>query len=53
MDSKNSISLENFHIPRWKELPSIDLYLDQVVTFVNSCLSPYIFFLFKPTKRRK
>lgn len=44
MDSKNNISLENFHIPRWKELPSIDLYLDQVVTFVNSCLSPYIFF---------
>ena len=45
MDSKNNISLENFHIPRWKELPSIDLYLDQVVTFV--------IFWFKPTKRRK
>ena len=44
MDIKNSISLDNFHIPRWKEFPSIDLYLDQVVTFVNSCLSPYIFF---------
>lgn len=44
MDNKNVISINNFHIPRWDELPSVDLYLDQVVTLINSCLSPYIFF---------
>lgn len=25
----------NFHIPRWEELPNIDLYLDQVVTLLE------------------
>ena len=44
MTKKEEIKLDNFHIPRWKELPSVDLYLDQVVTLINSCLSPYIFF---------
>lgn len=44
MDNKNIISIENFHILRWNELPSVDLYLDQVVNLINSCLSPYIFF---------
>ena len=42
--NNTNISIENFHIPRWNELPSVDLYLDQVVIFINSCLSPYIFF---------
>lgn len=40
----DNISIENFHIPRWDELPSVDLYLDQVVKLINNCLSPYIFF---------
>ncbi len=31
-----------FHIPRWDELPDIDLYLDQVVTFIDKYLSSYI-----------
>lgn len=44
MTKKEEIKLDNFHIPRWNELPSVDLYLDQVVTLINSCLSPYIFF---------
>lgn len=44
MDKKNVISINNFHIPRWNELPNVDLYLDQVVTFINNFLSPYIFF---------
>ncbi len=35
-------SLQSFHIPRWEELPSIDLYLDQLVTLLDNCLSPYI-----------
>ena len=30
------------HLPRWNELPEIDLYLDQVVTFINSSLNSFI-----------
>lgn len=41
--NKKDFSIENFHIPRWNELPNIDLYLDQVVNLINSTLSPYIF----------
>lgn len=44
MNSQDNFSIEFFHIPRWNELPSVDLYLDQVVNLINSCLSPYIFF---------
>lgn len=32
-----------FHMPRWNQLPTVDLYLDQVVTLINSTLSPFIF----------
>lgn len=44
MKNTNTLSVENFHIPRWDELPTIALYLDQVVNLINSYLSPYIFF---------
>lgn len=44
MNNKNNISIKNFHIPRWNELPTVSLYLDQVVTLINSYLTPYIFF---------
>ena len=30
------------HIPRWNELPELDLYLDQVVTFIDKYLSSFI-----------
>ena len=30
------------HIPRWEELPELDLYLDQVVTFIDKYFSNYI-----------
>ncbi len=40
---KNKVKIEEFHIPRWKELPNVDLYLDQVVNLINSTLSPYIY----------
>lgn len=39
MPKKQIISLENFHIPRWKELPNVDLYMDQILTFINASLS--------------
>ncbi len=29
-------------MPRWNELPNVDLYLDQVVTFINSSLNSFI-----------
>ena len=41
--TKKDFSIKDFHIPRWNELPNIDLYLDQVVNLINSTLSPYIF----------
>ena len=35
-------SIEEFHIPRWEELPDLDLYLDQIVTILEKYLEPYI-----------
>lgn len=43
MSDNYTFSLNDFHIPRWKELPTINLYLDQVVNLINSCLTPLIF----------
>lgn len=37
-----SEEIENFHLPRWNELPNIDLYLDQVVCLLENYLSDYI-----------
>ena len=34
--------IANFHIPRWNELPTIDLYLDQLVSLLDQYLSNYI-----------
>lgn len=34
--------LNDIHMPRWNELPNVDLYLDQVVTFTNSSLNSFI-----------
>ena len=43
----------DFHIPRWDELPDIDLYLDQVVTFIDKYLSNYINFDSESNKEEK
>lgn len=40
---KRNFNINEFHIPRWNELPNVDLYLDQVVNLINSTLSPYFF----------
>lgn len=32
--------IDNFHIPRWDELPTLDLYMDQIVTYIDETLSP-------------
>ncbi len=36
--------LEYFRLPRWEELPSIDLYLDQVLSLLDEWLGPYLTF---------
>ena len=34
--------INSFHLPRWNEIPNIDLYLDQVVCYLEKYLSNYI-----------
>ena len=34
--------VSNFHIPRWDELPNLDLYMDQVLTYIENYLKDYI-----------
>ncbi len=34
--------IKDFHLPRWNELPNIDLYIDQLVTLLEYYLSGYI-----------
>lgn len=33
-------ALSTLHIPRWEELPDLDLYMDQVLSYLNSRLEP-------------
>ena len=35
-------TVSSFHIPRWNELPNLDLYLDQLVTIMEKNLKEYI-----------
>lgn len=39
---KEKINFINFHIPRWEELPDLDLYSDQTVTILEKNLLNYI-----------
>ena len=34
-------TIMKIHIPRWNELPEIDLYLDQVVNYIEKYLGQY------------
>lgn len=34
--------LISVHLPRWEELPNLDLYLDQVVTFIENIFQNYL-----------
>ena len=36
------MAMTNFHLPRWSELPNLDLYLDQLVTLLEKYLKDYI-----------
>ena len=42
MAKKQNISIDKVHIPRWEELPNVDLYMDQILTFINTSLSECI-----------
>lgn len=45
MSKKNiyeNSNIADFHIPRWNELPNLDLYLDQLVCLLEQYLSNYI-----------
>ena len=32
--------LTGLHLPRWEELPALDLYMDQLVSYINSAYYP-------------
>ncbi len=32
--------IENFHLPRYKEIPNVGLYLEQTVKYINESLEP-------------
>ncbi|MGK0551624.1 DUF1836 domain-containing protein [Enterococcus faecalis] len=36
------VGLTDVHLPRWHELPDIELYMDQVITLIEKYLSPFI-----------
>ena len=38
----NEEDIKKFHLPRWDEIPNIDLYIDQVVSLLETYLSNYI-----------
>ena len=41
-DSKWGNQIETASLPRWDELPDIELYMDQVINLVSKYLSPIL-----------
>lgn len=37
-----NFDVNKFHIPKWNELPNIDLYMDQVLNYIENYLNEYI-----------
>ena len=35
-------TVERFRIPRWEELPEVDLYLDQVISLIDNSIGVFI-----------
>lgn len=35
-------NIESFRIPRWEELPEMDLYLDQVISLIDNSIGPFV-----------
>ena len=40
LQSNSAQELLNLHLPRYQELPSVDLYMDQVISVIDDSLSP-------------
>ena len=40
LKSETAQKLLNLHLPRYHELPALDLYMDQVISVINSILEP-------------
>ena len=40
IQKKLRASIAHFHLPRYEELPSVGLYLEQVTKYINSVLAP-------------
>lgn len=40
MKNLSAVSIEDFRLPRYKELPDVGLYLEQVIKYINGCLVP-------------
>lgn len=34
-------TVEEFHLPRWEELPDFEIYMDQLVTLVSQYVAPF------------
>lgn len=34
--------IRSFHLPRFSELPDIDIYMDQLLTYIDRCLRPLV-----------
>ena len=37
----DTVKTDIFHIPRWEELPAVDLYMEQVITLIHSNLGAF------------
>ena len=38
LSEKDKADILRFHLPRWEELPNLDLYMDQVIAFVDGAI---------------
>lgn len=38
LNEEDRCDILNFHLPRWEELPNLDLYMDQVIAFVDGAI---------------
>ena len=37
----DTVKTDIFHIPRWEELPAVDLYMEQMITLINGQLGDF------------
>ena len=36
-----AVSLKDFHLPRYEEIPNVGLYLEQITKYINEFLAPF------------